>query len=64
MYQGNCSVHDTDGEFLLIEAADVLPAWITPENAENRVSNKLIVRPSLIREGRSGFTKVTFISFP
>lgn len=31
------SVHDTDGEFLLIEAADVLPAWITPENAENRV---------------------------
>ncbi|KAF8759134.1 SGT1 protein [Rhizoctonia solani] len=31
------SVHDTDGEFLLIEAADVLPAWITPENAESRV---------------------------
>ncbi|CAE6433483.1 unnamed protein product [Rhizoctonia solani] len=31
------SVHDTDGEFLLIEAADVLPAWVTPENAENRV---------------------------
>ncbi|CAE7081730.1 unnamed protein product [Rhizoctonia solani] len=31
------SVHDTDGEFLLIEAADTLPAWVTPENAENRV---------------------------
>ncbi|CAE6425535.1 hypothetical protein ACGC1H_004786 [Rhizoctonia solani] len=31
------SAHDTDGEFLLIEAADALPAWITPENAENRV---------------------------
>lgn len=33
------SVRDSDGEFLLIEAADVLPAWITPENAENRVSS-------------------------
>ncbi|KAG9124570.1 hypothetical protein FRC07_011088 [Ceratobasidium sp. 392] len=31
------SVHDSDGEFLLIEAADVLPSWIAPENAENRV---------------------------
>ncbi|CAK5280077.1 unnamed protein product, partial [Mycena citricolor] len=27
----------SDGEFLLIEAADALPAWITPTNAENRV---------------------------
>jgi hypothetical protein len=31
------SVWDTDGEFLLIEAADVLPSWVTPTNAENRV---------------------------
>ncbi|KAG8747982.1 hypothetical protein FRC10_009734 [Ceratobasidium sp. 414] len=31
------SVHDSDGEFLLIEAADALPSWVTPENAENRV---------------------------
>ncbi|QRV86178.1 SGT1-ecdysoneless-like protein [Ceratobasidium sp. AG-Ba] len=31
------SVHDSDGEFLLIEAADALPSWITPENANNRV---------------------------
>ena len=30
-------VVDTDGEFLLIEAADVLPQWLTPENSENRV---------------------------
>lgn len=28
---------DSDGEFLLIEAADTLPDWLTPENAENRV---------------------------
>jgi hypothetical protein len=30
-------VYDTDGEFLLIEAANVLPKWITPEISENRV---------------------------
>jgi len=28
---------DNDGEFLLIEAADFLPKWVTPESAENRV---------------------------
>ncbi|KAG7450218.1 uncharacterized protein BT62DRAFT_1072326 [Guyanagaster necrorhizus] len=31
------SVWDIDGEFLLIEAADALPSWVTPSNAENRV---------------------------
>ncbi|KAF8527912.1 SGT1 protein-domain-containing protein [Hysterangium stoloniferum] len=31
------SVFDSDGEFLLIEAAEHLPSWITPENSENRV---------------------------
>ncbi|KAI0651586.1 SGT1-domain-containing protein [Trametes meyenii] len=31
------SVWDSDGEFLLIEAADELPSWVTPTNAENRV---------------------------
>lgn len=29
-------VWDDDGEFLLIEAALVLPKWITPETAKNR----------------------------
>ncbi len=28
---------DADGEFLLIEAANVLPSWLNPENADNRV---------------------------
>ena len=32
------SVHDSDGEFLLIEAADQLPKWLNPDTAENRVS--------------------------
>ncbi|KAK1232082.1 hypothetical protein PQX77_004800 [Marasmius sp. AFHP31] len=31
------SVNDTDGEFMLIEAADALPSWVKPSNSENRV---------------------------
>jgi len=31
-------VRDTDGEFMLIEAADHLPRWLNPDTAENRVS--------------------------
>lgn len=31
-------IKDNDGDFLLIEAADYLPAWVRPENSENRVS--------------------------
>jgi len=30
-------VHDADGEFLLVEAANVLPKWLNPEVAEHRV---------------------------
>lgn len=30
-------VVDTDGEFLLIEAAHALPKWLSPEVADNRV---------------------------
>ncbi|KAK9473993.1 SGT1 protein-domain-containing protein [Dipodascopsis tothii] len=30
-------IADTDGEFLLIEAANALPRWLSPDNAENRV---------------------------
>lgn len=29
---------DTDGQFLLIEAAHHLPKWLKPETSENRVS--------------------------
>lgn len=31
------SVSDSDGEFLLIEAAFCLPKWIRPDNSDNRV---------------------------
>ena len=30
-------VHDSDGQFLLIEAADHLPIWLGPEDSDNRV---------------------------
>ncbi|KAJ3822271.1 SGT1 protein-domain-containing protein [Lentinula raphanica] len=30
-------VSDSDGDFLLIEAADVLPRWVKPTNSDNRV---------------------------
>jgi len=30
-------IYDTDGEFLLIQAANALPKWLNPEVAENRV---------------------------
>lgn len=33
----NISIIDNDGEFLLIEASDHIPQWITPENCSNRV---------------------------
>lgn len=32
-----CRVIDSDGEFLLIEAADYLPDWANPETCEQRV---------------------------
>ncbi|EGO02725.1 hypothetical protein SERLA73DRAFT_70211 [Serpula lacrymans var. lacrymans S7.3] len=31
------SVFDSDGEFLLIEAAEALPSWVKPTNSENRI---------------------------
>lgn len=30
-------ITDTDDNFLLIEAAEHLPAWLSPETSENRV---------------------------
>jgi len=39
-------VEDDDGEFLLIEAADVLPNWVTPQNAANRVGRFHLLHPS------------------
>jgi hypothetical protein len=41
-------VLDTDGEFLLVEAANVLPKWLNPEIDQNRVwiyQGKLLIIP-------------------
>jgi hypothetical protein len=41
-------IYDTDGEFLLIEAANALPKWLNPEIAENRVwihNHRLLIVP-------------------
>ncbi|OAK99780.1 SGT1-domain-containing protein [Phaeosphaeriaceae sp. SRC1lsM3a] len=41
-------IYDTDGEFLLIEAANALPKWVNPEVAENRVwinNHRLLIVP-------------------
>lgn len=37
------SVFDSDGEFLLIEAAEALPSWVKPSNTENRVRYTLLM---------------------
>lgn len=58
------SVYDSDGEFLLIEAAEYLPDWITPENADNRVY--LSIRQHLTQNSdespRCGYTKTIYTS--
>jgi hypothetical protein len=41
-------IYDTDGEFLLIEAANALPKWLNPEIAENRVwinNHRMLIVP-------------------
>lgn len=41
-------IYDSDGEFLLIEAANALPKWLNPEVAENRVwinNHRLLIVP-------------------
>jgi hypothetical protein len=40
-------VHDNDGEFLLIEAADHLPKWLTPDLAKGRVESHRLKEPYL-----------------
>lgn len=37
MFTVQFRVVDSDGEFLLIEAAEFLPNWASPENCDQRV---------------------------
>lgn len=58
-------VVDTDGEFLLIEAANALPRWLNPEIANNRVGPALMMQlwTCVLTVSRSGFTMGNFILF-
>jgi len=50
-------VHDADGEFLLVEAANVLPKWLNPEIAEHRVwihRGQLRIIPRQLKDQRDG----------
>lgn len=47
-------IYDTDGEFLLIEAANALPKWLNPEVAENRVSLTPLRHTTTLTPHRSG----------
>ncbi|KAK4246341.1 SGT1 protein-domain-containing protein [Corynascus novoguineensis] len=55
-------VSDSDGEFLLIEAAKVTPKWLSPENDANRVwihDGKLLIIPLSIPTNSSTTTTTT-----
>ncbi|CAO1615995.1 unnamed protein product [Sympodiomycopsis kandeliae] len=47
-------IHTEDGELLLIEAADVLPDWIEPDNADGRVwmvNEQVCIIPPEVEKG-------------
>ncbi|KAI4697961.1 uncharacterized protein J4E84_001095 [Alternaria hordeiaustralica] len=57
-------IYDSDGEFLLIEAANALPKWLNPEVAENRVwinSHRLLIIPLGKEEEPGPLTQVQAI---
>ncbi|ELR05870.1 hypothetical protein VC83_09224 [Pseudogymnoascus destructans] len=60
-------VVDTDGEFLLIEAANALPRWLNPEIADNRVwinNQKLRIIPLTAATTASANAKTSPVSRP
>ncbi|KAI1981638.1 hypothetical protein LOZ53_004706 [Ophidiomyces ophidiicola] len=57
-------VTDSDGEFLLVEAAATLPAWLEPEIANNRVwihrGELVILRPAPGKRAKNSTQNLTF----
>ncbi|KAL7861525.1 hypothetical protein SRHO_G00129660 [Serrasalmus rhombeus] len=54
------SIHDNDGQFLLIEAAEYLPKWLDPDSSENRVflyRGELHILPNRTRSGEVGWPR-------
>lgn len=56
-------VTDSDGEFLLVEAAATLPSWLEPDIADNRVRLSHMRRRKLLSNDsvRCGFTTASFV---
>ncbi len=65
----NVTIIDNDGEFMLIEASDHIPQWITPENCSNRVwlkNGKLNIIPlneSSCKATENGITLLHALNF-
>ena len=65
----NITITDNDGEFMLIEASDHIPQWITPENCTNRVwlkNGKLNIIPlneSSCKATENGITLLNALNF-
>ncbi|KAJ2546598.1 hypothetical protein EV175_005538 [Coemansia sp. RSA 1933] len=61
------SVQDSDGEFLLAEAAMHIPHWLTPENSENRVfihRGRLHIVPLTVTNGDERGSDTKSIDLP
>lgn len=52
---------DNDEEFMLIEAADHLPAWLNPETAEKRVI--IIIVTVMVHSSHSFCTFAVWMGF-
>ncbi|XP_051578631.1 protein ecdysoneless homolog [Myxocyprinus asiaticus] len=53
-------IHDNDGQFLLIEAAEHLPKWLDPDSSENRVflyQGELHILPNRLHSGEFGWPR-------
>lgn len=53
-------IEDSDGDFLLIEAADYLPKWLNPDTSENRVfiyRGELHIIPCPSKSSSVGFSR-------
>ncbi|KAK9245302.1 SGT1 protein-domain-containing protein [Lipomyces tetrasporus] len=59
-------IADNDGEFLLIEAANAIPKWLSPENADNRVwifNGNLCIIPAHNPDSATSYTLSDALQF-
>ncbi|KAK9326303.1 SGT1 protein-domain-containing protein [Lipomyces orientalis] len=59
-------ITDNDGEFLLIEAANAIPKWLSPDNADNRVwilNGNLCIIPAHDADSATSYTLSEALEF-